>query len=442
MENDGKPNNVNNQSKTFYSNSGGPERSGEDRNVKPEEDGDNWMITGSHPVAIRMSSGIEPEVNQRGPGVDREMAGGYRNVNGYIPEYTGSGRMSTRMIRKSDGVEEERQRKLLKAGVELPHRGRDFEPEDERHPESGGLSRKRLTFAGVRVGDPANTERMNEDGREPGVQRKKAKVKIWKQKRMKEFRKPNAGGCEMEPTSFGDSPKVTIADERTSPIIRPEVVGEIVAELFRSRNLLHVCSTVEPERMEVTEQRAGNAETKAEGGDTTTCVFATRSISANRKIRWMTVFPSTNVGAGKPGSSSGNGNGREGEGKPDGMPEQLPEEGTEGTEDAGKDTSRERRKLRKMVEVQGYAGNVKSEKDRPGSESEVDFHSSEDRQSYVRYHLSSPARETGARTNRRIRPEGPFVPEVVSTSLPEESRGGSELVKGPEEDELAEGRKT
>ncbi|KAF8175923.1 hypothetical protein K438DRAFT_1770832 [Mycena galopus ATCC 62051] len=52
---------------------------------------------------------------------------------------------------------------------------------------------------------------------------------------------------------------------------------------------------------------------------------------------------------------------RKGEGKPDGMPEQLPEEGTEG------------RKLREMAEVQGYAGNVKSEKDRPGGESEVDF---------------------------------------------------------------------
>ncbi|KAF8127331.1 hypothetical protein K438DRAFT_1789998 [Mycena galopus ATCC 62051] len=281
-----------------------------------------------------MSSGIEPEVNWHRPGVDqefdREMAGGYRNVNRRILEYTGSGRMSTRIIGKSDGEEEEWQRKLLKAEVELPHRRRKFEPEGERHPGSGGLSWKRLTCAGVRVGDPANTKGMNEGGRKPEVQRKsrkKAKVKVRKRKWMKKFRNPNAGGCEMEPTSFGDSPKVTIADEQISPIARPEVVGEIVAELFRSRNLLHVCSTVEPERTEVTERRAGNAETKAEGGDTTTCVFATRSISANRKIRES--GRRTEISPTSSNANPGNGNGRKGEGKPDGMPEQLP--------DAGKD---------------------------------------------------------------------------------------------------------
>ncbi|KAF8217864.1 hypothetical protein K438DRAFT_1747122 [Mycena galopus ATCC 62051] len=241
-ENDGKPNNVNNQSKTFYSNSG-------DRNIKPEEDGDEQMITGSHPVVARMSSGDEPEVNRRRPGVDREWTGRWPEVIGI-----------TRMIGKSDGEEEEWQRKLLKAEVELPHWRREFKPEDERHPGSGGLSRKRLTCAGVRVGDPANTEGMNEGGRKSEVQRKsrkKAKVEVWKRKWMKKFRNPNAGGCEMDPTSFGDSPKVTITDERTSPIARPEVVGEIVAELFHSRNLLHVCPTVKPERTEVTERSFG-----------------------------------------------------------------------------------------------------------------------------------------------------------------------------------------
>ncbi|KAF8211789.1 hypothetical protein K438DRAFT_1752452 [Mycena galopus ATCC 62051] len=307
------------------------------------------------------------------------------------------------MIGNSDGVEEEWQRKSLKAEVELPHRRREFEPEDERHPGSGGLSRKHLTYAGVRVGDPANTEGMNEGGREPEVQRKsrkKAKVKVRKRKRMKKFRNPNAGGCENG------------------------------ADKFRRFT------------------EAGNAETKAAGGDATTCVFATRSILANRKIRkWMVIFPSTNVGARKPGSSSDNGNGRKGEGKPDGMPGQLPEEGTEGTEDAGKDSGKEkvreaevktpevaedvfavqcnpgtlRRKLREMAEVQGYAGNVKSEKDRPGGESEVDF-----------------TCRKFAGTNRRIRPKEPIVPEVVYTNPSVGSRGGSELVKGPEEDELAE----
>ncbi|KAF8143393.1 hypothetical protein K438DRAFT_1783796 [Mycena galopus ATCC 62051] len=151
-------------------------------------------------------------------------------------------------------------RKMLGVEVNSPHRRRDFEPGNVRHPESRGLSRRCLTCAEVRVGDPTNTEGMNRGGREPGVQRKsrkKAKVKIQKRKKMRKFRYPNAGGCEMESTSFGDSPKVTIADERTSPIARPEVVGKIVAELFCSRNLLHVCSTVEPERTEVTERRFG-----------------------------------------------------------------------------------------------------------------------------------------------------------------------------------------
>ncbi|KAF8195156.1 hypothetical protein K438DRAFT_1760840 [Mycena galopus ATCC 62051] len=141
-----------------------------------------------------------------------------------------NGSLNSRCARllSSDGVEEERQQKLLKAEVEFPHRRRKFEPEDGRHPESRGLSRKHLTCAGVRVSDPANTEGMNEGGREPEVQqksRKKAKV------------------------------KVTITDKRTSHIVRPEMVGEIVTELFRSRNLLHVYSTVELGQTEVTEQR-------------------------------------------------------------------------------------------------------------------------------------------------------------------------------------------
>ncbi|KAF8127333.1 hypothetical protein K438DRAFT_1949083 [Mycena galopus ATCC 62051] len=389
-ENDGKPNNVNNQSKTFYSNSGEPERSGEDWNVKPEEDRDEQMIIGSHPVVVWMSSGDEPEVNRRRPGVGREITGGYRNVDGCIPEYTGSGRMSTRMIGKESGGkgrknpdvkedrrlrpdepvaearshvrrrkcrrvisrekpefstewrEEERQRKLLKAEVELPHRRREFEPEDERHPESGGLSWKRLTFARVRVGDPANTEGMNEGGREPGVQRKSRK-----------------------------KAKVTITDEWTSPIARPEVVGEIVAKLFRSRNPLPVCSTVEPEQMEVTEWRCKPEVLRMsrECGDE----------NRGRGRHYMRLRNKIHIGeledqAGKPGSCSANGNGGKGEGKPDGMPEQLPEEGTEGTEDAGKDVGHRASagNFGKWRRSKAYAGYVKSEMDRPGGESEVD----------------------------------------------------------------------
>ncbi|KAF8143969.1 hypothetical protein K438DRAFT_1783257 [Mycena galopus ATCC 62051] len=423
-------------------------------------------------------SGVEPEVNRRRPGVGREMTGRlsecgrmytgvYRQWSDEYPPFTflalkehwnkdeteakqksnkklifHRGPFGTRMIGKSNGVEEEWQQKLLKADVELPHRQREFEPEDERHPESGRLSRKRLTCARVRVSDSANTEGMNEGGREPEVQRKSQKK------------------AKM---------KVTIADERTSPIARPEVVGEIVAELFRLRNLLHICSTIEPERTEVTERRAGSTETNTEGGNATTCVFATRSILANRKIwargyagrkagvmkpvmngegkesgteiaspnvirdicresagqcrrvestpdlrersywrrdrKWMVIFPSMNVGARRPGSSSDNRGCGKCEGKPDGMPEQLPEEGTE---DAGKDVKGSGGKdsgsggryfavqsnswntgtetvtgivtdivrapeTSGMAGVQGYAGNVKSEKDRPGSESEVDF---------------------------------------------------------------------
>ncbi|KAF8209493.1 hypothetical protein K438DRAFT_1929891 [Mycena galopus ATCC 62051] len=47
----------------------------EDRNVKPEEDGDDRKITGSHLVVVRMSSGVEPEVNRRRPGVGRTLTG-------------------------------------------------------------------------------------------------------------------------------------------------------------------------------------------------------------------------------------------------------------------------------------------------------------------------------------------------------------------------------
>ncbi|KAF8185078.1 hypothetical protein K438DRAFT_1766182 [Mycena galopus ATCC 62051] len=467
-ENDGKPNNVNNQSKTFYSNSG-------DRNVKPEEDGDEQMITGSHPVVVRMSSGDEPEVNRRRPGVDWEMTGRWPEVIGI-----------TRMIGNSDGVEEERQRKLIKAEVELPHRRREFEPEDKRHPESRGLSRKRLTYAGVRVGDPANTEGMNEGGREPGVQRKSRKK------------------------------------AKTSPIARPEVVSEIVAELFRSRNLLHVCSTIEPERTEVTERRFGGsnfpcrnlaqAEPIADGckPEVLRMIHISEPEDQGKKVgkrtedgdqsnivqcqSWMVIFLSSNVGAGKPGSSSGNGNGRKGEGKPDGMPEQLPEEGMERTEDAGKDVRSEDenpgipdspRRVREGEDKEsggkdsgsgGRCFTVQSNSWNTGTETVMEivtdimrapetsgngrgprlcrkcevregyagwrersrFHLSEVRRNYVRYRPSCPARETGAGTNRRIRPEGPFVPEVASASPLEESRGGSELVKGPEEDELAE----
>ncbi|KAF8132111.1 hypothetical protein K438DRAFT_1948004 [Mycena galopus ATCC 62051] len=541
-ENDGKPNNVNNQSKTFYSNGREPERSGEDRNVKPEEDGDERMITGSHPVVVQMSSGIEPEhLDDRK--VSPEVTKGVRWMRPENPDVKEDRRLRPdepdaeakshvwrRNCRRAisrerperergpengslnSRMEEERQRKLLKAEVKMPHQRRKFEPEDERHPGSRGLSRKRLTCAGVRVGDPANTEGMNEGGRKPEVQRKsRKKAKL----------------------------KVTISDERTSPIARPEVVGEIVAELFRSRNLLHVCSTVEPKRTEVTERRAGNAETRVEGGDATSCVFATGSISANRKIRvgdyagrkagvmkpgmngegkesgteiaspnvvsdicresagqcrraemkpdsrkrsswrrdrkWMVIFPSTIVGARKPGSSSGNRNGRKGEGKPDGMPEQLPEDGTEDAgkcipegedkESGGKDSGSGGRyfalqsnswntgtetvtgivtdiarapETSGMAEVQGYAGYVKSEKDRPGGESEVDF----TRRKFAGTIRNEPENsdEFDRNTDGKMadKPEEPIVPEVVSANLLEKSRGRSELVKGPEEDELAE----
>ncbi|KAF8181868.1 hypothetical protein K438DRAFT_1767602 [Mycena galopus ATCC 62051] len=187
----------------------------------------------------------------------------------------------------------------------------------------------------------------------------------------------------------------------------------------------------------------------------------------------MVIFPSTNVEAGKPGSSSGNGNGRKGEEKPDGMPKQLPEEGMEGMErmcdvrggeykeSGGKGsgrggryfavqsnswitwhgnrngiirTSREHRKLREMTEVQGYAGCVKSKMDRPGGESEVDF----TRQKFAGTENSG---EFDRNTDDVMadKPEEPIVPEVVSASPPEESRGGSELVKGPEDSRRSSG---
>ncbi|KAF8217863.1 hypothetical protein K438DRAFT_1747121 [Mycena galopus ATCC 62051] len=127
-----------------------------------------------------------------------------------------------------------------------------------------------------------------------------------------------------------------------------------------------------------------------------------------------------------------NGNGRKGEGKPDGMPEQLPEEGTE---DAGKD----RRKLREMAEVQGYAGNVKSEMDWPGGESEVDFtHRKFAGTMSIIVRRVRHGKPEPERTGDSDKPEEPIVPEVVSANPPEESRAGSELVKGPEEDELAD----
>ncbi|KAF8170608.1 hypothetical protein K438DRAFT_1773576 [Mycena galopus ATCC 62051] len=231
--------------------------------------------------------------------------------------------------------------------------------------------------------------------------------------------------------------------------------------------------------------RAGSAEMKTEGGYATMCIFATRSILANRKIRPggyirrkagvmkpgmngegkevgkqtedgdrsnMTMsnanpicrsmpqsgvdtgfegevllltrpevdgdFPSTNVGAGKPGSASGNGNGRKGEGKPDGMPEQLLEEGTEGTEDAGKDV------LRSI----GWSARAKQDS-LVGSSPEL-------------CPLSPIVSGIGNWSRNELKdwdkPEEPIVPEVVSANPLEESRGGSELVKGPEEDELAE----
>ncbi|KAF8143800.1 hypothetical protein K438DRAFT_1783372 [Mycena galopus ATCC 62051] len=99
MENDGKPNNVKdgNEVKTGMmfiinlkhfiviaeecmwrsaakadrrlrensSSAEGPERSGEDRNIKPEEDGDERMITRSHLVVVRMSSRVEPETHHQ-----------------------------------------------------------------------------------------------------------------------------------------------------------------------------------------------------------------------------------------------------------------------------------------------------------------------------------------------------------------------------------------
>ncbi|KAF8193529.1 hypothetical protein K438DRAFT_1934785 [Mycena galopus ATCC 62051] len=236
-EDDGKPNNVNNQSKRR------PERSGEDRNVKPEEDGGERMITGSHPVVVRMLSGIEPEVNRHRPGVDWELTGRW-------PEVIGITRMIGKFRRSGGGTATE----IVKGGGRIAAVEKGVRAGGQK---TSGKRRAKLEAPNL---CRTNTEGMNEGGREPEVQRKsqkKAKVKVRKRKRMKKFRNPNAGGCEMEPKSFGDSPKVTITDERTSSIVRPEVVGEIVAKLFRSQNLLHVCSTVEPERTEVTERRFG-----------------------------------------------------------------------------------------------------------------------------------------------------------------------------------------
>ncbi|KAF8180334.1 hypothetical protein K438DRAFT_1768564 [Mycena galopus ATCC 62051] len=198
-------------------------------------------------------------------------------------------------------------KEVVKAEVDSPHRPRKFEPEDVRNPESGGLSRKHLACAGVRVGDPANTEGMNEGGRELEVQqksRKKVKVKIWKRKRMKKFRNPNASGCEMESTSFGDSPKgdhrrrvdkshcETRGGRRNCGIV---LFTKPATRLFHCRAVADGSNGAEVRRkefpcrnlaqVETVADGSGSAETKTEGGDATTCVFATRSISVNRKIR-------------------------------------------------------------------------------------------------------------------------------------------------------------
>ncbi|KAF8193484.1 hypothetical protein K438DRAFT_2131359 [Mycena galopus ATCC 62051] len=419
---------------------------------------------------------------------------------------------------------------------------RKFEPEDGRHPESGGLSQTRLTFAKVRVGDPANMEGMNRGGRELEVQRKswkKAKVKEWS-------RQVSVIHCS-----------VTIVEERTIPIVRPEVVNEIVAELFRLRNLLHVCSTVEPERTGVREQswecgdetrgwerhyvrlqnkihngepedrgrrlrwtKSQSNETSNENGEVKESRKAdgerrsvqhrpmliqpagqcrrgeatpdSREKSHKRRDRKsVVIFPLTNVGAGKPGSSSDNGSCRKGEGKQEGMPEQLPEEITEGKEDAEKDVRGPRMRIRGylfhcvesgkvkirkaevktpeaaeyvslcnpipgtlgtetitgiatdiaqapetlgMAEVQGYAGYVKSKKDTPGSESKVDFTCRKfaGTMSVIvhRVQHQKPEPERTGEFGWADKLEEPIVPEVVSANLPEESKGGSELGEG------------
>ncbi|KAF8150322.1 hypothetical protein K438DRAFT_1779099 [Mycena galopus ATCC 62051] len=81
--------------------------------------------------------------------------------------------------------------------------------------------------------------------------------------------------------------------------------------------------------------------------------------------------------------------------------------------------------LWEMAEVQGYAGNVKSEKDRPGGESEVDF----TRRKFAGTMSVIVRCVRHGKPENSDKPEGPIVPEVVSASLLEEFRGGSELMK-------------
>ncbi|KAF8132113.1 hypothetical protein K438DRAFT_1788092 [Mycena galopus ATCC 62051] len=218
-----------------------PERSGEDRDVKPEEDGDEQMITGSHPVVVRMSSGVEPE-HQDDRKVSLEVTKGVRWKRPENPDVK-----EDRRLRPDEPDTEARSHVQRRECRRAKSREK---PERERGPENGSLNSRRarlLTDKQFRwsgggtatevVKGGANTEGMNEGGREPEVQQKsQKKVKM----KVSEIHQ-----------------KVTVADERTSPITRPEVVGEIVAELFRLRNLLHVCPTVEPERTEVTERRFG-----------------------------------------------------------------------------------------------------------------------------------------------------------------------------------------
>ncbi|KAF8129672.1 hypothetical protein K438DRAFT_1789014 [Mycena galopus ATCC 62051] len=366
MENDGKPNNVNNQSKTFYSNSGGPECSGEDRNVKPEEDGDERMITGSHPVVVRMSSGVEPKHQD-----DRKFR---QSGEGMATEVDiGGGRIAA----SAKGV---------RAG------GRETSGKRRAKPEAPNFCR-------------SPSQRSSQHGRdERGWQRAggATEVAIQKRKRMKKFRNPNADKSYRETRGGRRDRGGVVSLAKPATRLSHRQAGADGSNGVEVRGKEFPCWNLA--QTETVADGSGNAETKAVSREATTCVFAfkihisepedqgkprpengtgrigwrlrrTKSRS-NKKLvmngerkeisptssnpnplcrraeltpdsreksywrqdrKWMVIFPSTNIGAGKPGSSSGNGNGRKGEGKPDGMPEQLPEEGTEGTEDVGKD---------------------------------------------------------------------------------------------------------
>ncbi|KAF8211905.1 hypothetical protein K438DRAFT_1751506 [Mycena galopus ATCC 62051] len=265
-----------------------------------------------------MSSGVELEVNRRKPGADRELTGGYRNVNGCIPEYTGSGRMRnigakmnqkhpvnrkvspevTKGVRwmrpESPDMKEDRRLRLDEPDAEArSHVQRrqcrraisQEKPECERGPEYGSLNsrcarlltdkqfrwsgggkatevdigggRIAASAKGVRVGGRETSGKRRAKPEAPNLCRSPSRQSSQHGRDEQGWQRAESATEVAEEGEGEDSPKVTITGERTSPIARPEVVSEIVVELFRLRNLLHVCSTVEPERTEVMERRFG-----------------------------------------------------------------------------------------------------------------------------------------------------------------------------------------